>query len=63
MFFTLATGATAIGAVIMGALFQDLGVAQWLFVAGAVALVCALVIRFRLRRGMRMIPIEGTIDG
>ncbi len=63
MFFTLATGATAIGAVIMGALFQDLGVAQWLFIAGAVALVCALFIRFRLRRGMRMIPVKGTIDG
>ena len=63
MFFTLATGATALGSLLMGALFQDLGVAQWLVIAGLVALAGALLIRFRLRRGMRMIPIEGTIDG
>jgi MFS family permease len=63
MFFTLATGATALGSLIMGALFQDLGVAQWLVITGAVALAGALLIRFRLRRGMRMIPVDGTIDG
>ena len=63
MFFTLATGATALGSLLMGALFQDLGVAQWLVIAGLVSLAGALLIRFRLRRGMRMIPIEGTIDG
>lgn len=63
MFFTLATGAAALGSLLMGAMFQDLGVAQWLVISGATALAAVLLIRFRLRHGMRMIPMHDTVDG
>ena len=51
IFYTLVTGAAAIGAILMGILFQDVGVSGSLLAIGAVAGICGAVLLVRWRSG------------
>ena len=56
IFYTLVTGSAALGAILMGALFQDVGVSGSLLLIGAVAGVCAVLLLFRWRAGRSVMP-------
>lgn len=56
IFYTLVTGAAAVGAILMGVLFQDVGVSGSLLIIGAVAGACALVLLARWRSGRSVLP-------
>ncbi len=55
VFYTLVTGAAALGAILMGALFEDFGVSTSLLAVGAGAGVAGLYLFFRWR-GVRSLP-------
>jgi len=59
VFYTLVTGATALGAVLMGVLFQDVGVSDSLLLVGGLAAVAALFLLFRWRTGRSVMPPAG----
>ncbi|MFZ9668685.1 MAG: MFS transporter [Solirubrobacterales bacterium] len=52
IFYTLVTGAAALGAILMGALFQDLGVSTSLIIVGVCAGLSGLALYFRWRSGL-----------
>ncbi len=58
IFYTLVTGAAALGAIVMGILFEDVGVSTSLLLIGAVAAGCGLVllVRWRSGRGLMASP-------
>lgn len=56
VFYTLVTGAAALGAVIMGVLFQDVGVSGSLVLIGVLAALCGLLLFFRWRSGRAVMP-------
>ena len=59
IFYTLVTGAAALGAIVMGALFQDVGVSDSLLIIGAIAGICAVFLLVRWRSGRSlMAPAE-----
>ena len=59
VFYTLVTGAAALGAILMGVLFQDVGVSGSLILVGGVAAVAALFLLFRWRSGRSIMPPAG----
>ena len=59
IFYTLVTGAAALGAIAMGALFEDVGVTDSLLLIGALAAVGALALLARWRSGRSLM---GTVD-
>jgi len=59
IFYTLVTGAAALGAIAMGALFEDVGVTDSLLLIGALAAVGALALLARWRSGRSLM---GTGD-
>ena len=63
IFYVIVTGASAVGALIAGWLFSELGVDSALIGVGTVALVCAVVLYLRGRRiGPATLAASGGSD-
>ncbi len=60
VFYTLVTGAAALGAVLMGVLFEDVGVSASLVAIGCLAGLCAIFLLVRWRAGGTVMPGSGS---
>jgi predicted MFS family arabinose efflux permease len=60
VFYTLVTGAAALGAILMGFLFEDFGVSASLVAIGCLAGLCAIFLLVRWRAGGTVMPGSGS---